>query len=228
MKKTSPTTSGIQGNVAAGVSTTLYVIMVLVALLAVATPVSADEARKVYELTDGGVVVGEIVAETDTAYLIRTTDGETVRVAYGDIERVTALGGETGRADGEEPGDADEESRPAPDTESESGPPSTAALPIPDDLRGIALVQTRRGVDIYVFSEPVADYEVTCEVHDENLGTVIKKLEGEGDTRDLGKRVRILVNKARKKKRCGDFDGIITQDGNKAAAIRYLDPEEDD
>lgn len=54
----------------------------------------ADGVRKVYELKDGSVVVGESIDEGETAYLIRTTEGETVRVPYDQIDRVTVLGSE--------------------------------------------------------------------------------------------------------------------------------------
>jgi len=64
-------------------------------LLLLPAPAFGDVERKAYELKDGSVVVGEVIDEGDTAYLVRTTDGETVRIAYDQIERVTTLGGAT-------------------------------------------------------------------------------------------------------------------------------------
>ncbi len=62
------------------------------ALLFVLGSAHADEVRKVFELTDGSVVVGTVLDELDTGYLVRTVEGETVRVAYEQVQRVTTLG----------------------------------------------------------------------------------------------------------------------------------------
>jgi len=50
------------------------------------------EVKKVFELDDGTDVVGVVVDESETGYLVRTSSGEVVRVEYSQIRRVTALG----------------------------------------------------------------------------------------------------------------------------------------
>ncbi len=52
--------------------------------------------RKAYELKDGSVVVGEVIDEGESGYLVRTPAGETVRVEYSNVERVTVLGAAPG------------------------------------------------------------------------------------------------------------------------------------
>lgn len=49
--------------------------------------------KKVFELRDGTVVVGTVLDEGETGYLIRNLEGDTVRVVYGDVLRVSALSG---------------------------------------------------------------------------------------------------------------------------------------
>jgi hypothetical protein len=66
----------------------------LCALVFVLGSARADEVRKVFELTDGSVVVGVVLDELDTGYLVRTVEGETVRVGYDQVQRVTTLGDE--------------------------------------------------------------------------------------------------------------------------------------
>ena len=56
---------------------------------------------KVIELKDGSAIVGEVIDEGDTGYLIKKRDGTTVRVKYDDIEEVSVLsddGGGSGSA----------------------------------------------------------------------------------------------------------------------------------
>jgi hypothetical protein len=65
----------------------------LFAVVFAAGSARADEVRKVFELTDGSVVVGVVLDELDTGYLVRTVEGETVRVAYDQITSVTIIGG---------------------------------------------------------------------------------------------------------------------------------------
>lgn len=54
----------------------------------------AEGVRKVFELDDGSVIVGEVIDEGKLGYLVRTPDGQNVRVLYSDIERTTILGAE--------------------------------------------------------------------------------------------------------------------------------------
>jgi len=87
-------------------------IAVLVALLLLPTSASADEVRKAFELADGSVVVGVVLDEGESGYLVRTVEGETIRVPYDQVETVTVLGGETPAATVESPvGDDEEDER---------------------------------------------------------------------------------------------------------------------
>jgi len=60
----------------------------------------ASEVRKVFEMKDGSVVVGVVMDEGQTGYLVRTVEGETVRVAYDQVQAVTRLGG-AGQSNGD-------------------------------------------------------------------------------------------------------------------------------
>lgn len=80
----------------------------LLLLVSVHGTAHADEIRKVFELTDGSVVVGVVVDELETGYLVRTVEGETVRVAYEQVQSVTIIGGQ-GSTRAESQADEDEE-----------------------------------------------------------------------------------------------------------------------
>ncbi len=71
----------------------------------------AEEDRKSFELKNGHVLVGVVIDEGDSAYLVRTPDGETVRVAYDSIEKVTTLGGSAESSKPDESSRDREESR---------------------------------------------------------------------------------------------------------------------
>ena len=64
-------------------------ICLVVALsVAVATDAGASDDTKVFQLNNGTAVIGVVVDESDTAYIVRTTDGETKRIEYGSIAEV--------------------------------------------------------------------------------------------------------------------------------------------
>jgi hypothetical protein len=48
-------------------------------------------ATKVFELTDGSSVVGEVLDEGDTGYVVRKADGEVVRIKYQDLVQVRVV-----------------------------------------------------------------------------------------------------------------------------------------
>ncbi len=70
-----------------------YPLLVLLAIVAFHPDFAEAVERKTYELNNGSVVTGVVIDEGNSGYLIRTPDGETVRVAYTDIKQVTPLGG---------------------------------------------------------------------------------------------------------------------------------------
>ena len=61
-------------------------------LMGLSTRVEAADVRKAYEMKDGSVFVGTVIDEGEIAYLVRTPEGENVRVPYDQIDRVTVLG----------------------------------------------------------------------------------------------------------------------------------------
>lgn len=73
------------------------VCVFIVAAMVLATDASA-EAKKAFELNDGSSVIGEVIDELATGYLVRTDDGQTVRVLYDDVKAVYVLGGESAAA----------------------------------------------------------------------------------------------------------------------------------
>jgi hypothetical protein len=75
------------------------ITFVAAVLLLLPSLAHADGELKVYELKDGSVIVGEVIDEGETAYLVKTPDGENVRVAYDQVERVTVLGATTTQPD---------------------------------------------------------------------------------------------------------------------------------
>ena len=70
---------------------------------------------KVIELKDGSAIVGEVIDEGDSGYLVRKRDGTTVRVKYDDIENVSVLtdDGGGGGVDGVDEGPPEVEPEPA-------------------------------------------------------------------------------------------------------------------
>lgn len=63
-------------------------VAVVLVLFAVAVPLAAAAEQKTFKMKDGSVVVGEVIDEGEAAYLVRTTNEETIRVPYGEIEQV--------------------------------------------------------------------------------------------------------------------------------------------
>ncbi len=63
-------------------------------VLAAWGPAWADDApQKLLHLTDGSFVAGQVVDESETAYLVRLANGDAVRVPYDDIINVQVLSG---------------------------------------------------------------------------------------------------------------------------------------
>ena len=65
--------------------------LIVLLALAIAVPSLAIAGQKVFKTTDGKSYVGEVIDEGETGYLIRTGEGETIRLQYGDIEAVIDL-----------------------------------------------------------------------------------------------------------------------------------------
>jgi len=67
-------------------------IFLVSAVVSVVPSASAGEGeQKLFELNDGSYIAGEVIDETDTAYLVRMASGDTVRIAYDEIKRVQVL-----------------------------------------------------------------------------------------------------------------------------------------
>jgi len=68
-----------------------YCSLTLLSLLAVSTLAYSEEPNKSYELKDGRFVVGQVVTESDTAYLVKNLEGENIRIPFEDIVHVTVV-----------------------------------------------------------------------------------------------------------------------------------------
>lgn len=68
------------------------VAAIAITVFAVGVPFAGDGPKKVFELKDGTDIVGTVIDEGETHYLVRTGDGTNVRVSYESVLRVTTLG----------------------------------------------------------------------------------------------------------------------------------------
>lgn len=98
------------------------------------------------------------------------------------------------------------------------------------DSDGLAQVSTRRGVQIYVMSEPVRDYEVVGDIAVNDATSILKALDGQEDGRSFEQKIDALLQNARKRSKKwarkngdGSYDAIITADGEEGIAIRFTE-----
>ena len=89
--------------------------------------------------------------------------------------------------------------------------------------KGLCHTFKRKGIEIYLLTEPVRDYTVTGTVTDDDLESVLNALSGEETTRTLTQRIDVLIENASRKayKKKFEFDAIMTEDGATGTCIKF-------
>ena len=105
--------------------------------------------------------------------------------------------------------------------------------------KGLAQVRKMSGIELYIYSEPLRDYEAVGSVSSTNLVEVLdavnvglKAVDGNDRASDvkcynMNERIRIIVQNALKrknhKKKPVDFDAIIIDDDEQGILIKFID-----
>ena len=91
------------------------------------------------------------------------------------------------------------------------------------DNKGLARTYKRKGVEIYILSEPIRDYTVTGTVSDEDAESIINIFAGKETKRTLVESIDVLISNANRKagKKKFEFDAIITEDGSTGTCIKF-------
>ena len=91
------------------------------------------------------------------------------------------------------------------------------------DKRGLARTYKRQGIEIYILSEPLAEYEVTGKVTNDDAASIVNALSGEEDKRTLTEKIDALISNANRKakKKKFEFNAIITEDGTTGTCIKF-------
>lgn len=105
--------------------------------------------------------------------------------------------------------------------------------------KGLARVKKVSGVEVYVYAEPLREYEIKGTVTSESLeeianavGTANKVMEGTDRASDvrcysMSERIKFIVRNAMKKKNAKknpiDFDAIIIDDDKSGTLIKFID-----
>lgn len=91
------------------------------------------------------------------------------------------------------------------------------------DSTALAKVNKRKGVEIYVMSEPLRPYEVTGQVTADDFTSVLNALNGKQDQRTITQMIDVLINNAtrKQKKKKLEYDAIITEDGETGTLIKF-------
>ena len=94
------------------------------------------------------------------------------------------------------------------------------------DDESTAWVKTRQGIEIYVFSDPVREYEIIGEVAAEDATSIISALAGEETCRNIVEQIDVLLKNAKRKVKKGkmeEFDAIMTDDGDIGVCIKFIE-----
>lgn len=88
--------------------------------------------------------------------------------------------------------------------------------------KGLCHTLIRKGVEIYILSEPIRDYTVTGEVTDQDIAGILHSLSGD-NTKTLTQAIDVLIENAHRKanKKKFEFDAIITEDGSTGTCIKF-------
>lgn len=89
--------------------------------------------------------------------------------------------------------------------------------------KGLARTYKRQGIEIYILSEPLRDYEVTGKVSNEDFTDWANAISGEETKRTLTESIDVLITNANRKAKKGkfSFDAIITEDGSTGTCIKF-------
>jgi hypothetical protein len=103
-----------------------------------------------------------------------------------------------------------------------------------DDLTSVGRVHKIRGVEVYILSEPLRDYDVTGEVSGENLasamGAVATAFTNDASQKkcySISEKIDMMVSNAlkvknhRKEHKRIDFDALIITDSDLATCIKF-------
>lgn len=98
-----------------------------------------------------------------------------------------------------------------------------------NDTKGLAKVNKRQGIEIYILCEPVREYTVTGKVTKDDLGSWLNALNGKDDGKDLYQMIDALIGNANRKQKKGklDYDAIITEDGRTGTLIKFVEPKKE-
>lgn len=91
------------------------------------------------------------------------------------------------------------------------------------DKKGLARTYKRQGIEIYILSEPLQDYEVTGKVTNDDAISWMNAISGTETERTLTESIDVLISNANRKSQKGKFvfDAIITEDGSTGTCIKF-------
>jgi len=89
--------------------------------------------------------------------------------------------------------------------------------------KGLSHTYKRQGIEIYILSEPVREYEVTGKVTNDDAASILDALSGTETKHSLTEDIDVLINNANRKakKKKFVFDAIITEDGSTGTCIKF-------
>ena len=85
-------------------------------------------------------------------------------------------------------------------------------------------MQRVRGVPVFVMCEPLAAYEVTGNVTDDDAAAILNAVNGTSTYRTIRESCEVIINNATRKQKKGKFQFdaiIISDDGHSGTCIQF-------